>query len=150
MNQQDIGLFIAAKRREQNLTQKQLAEKIGVSDKTVSKWETGKAMPDYSIVESLCEALAISASDLIAGKEKGAHAEHSSCDEELALLSYKIEQLEKRENDQTEISKTIKTGISFGSALAIVISYTHWHSVGRAIVHGLLSWIYVIYYLVKY
>ena len=67
MNQQDIGMLIAAKRREQNLTQKQLAEKIGVSDKTVSKWETGKTMPDYSVVELLCETLNISVSELIAG-----------------------------------------------------------------------------------
>ena len=48
------------------------------------------------------------------------------------------------------IRKTIKTGISFGSALAMVISYTTWRSVGWAIVHGLLSWVYVIYFLLKY
>lgn len=43
-----------------------------------------------------------------------------------------------------------KTGISFGVALAMVISYTNWHSVGLAIIHGLLSWIYVIYYIIRY
>lgn len=143
-------MLIAAKRREQNLTQKQLAEKIGVSDKTVSKWETGKTMPDYSVVELLCETLNISVSELIAGKEQSPCAEHLSCEEEVALLSYKIKQLEKRENDRSETSKTVKTGISFGSVLAIVISYTQWHSVGWAIVHGLMSWGYVIYYLAKY
>jgi len=150
VNQQDIGLFIAAKRREQNLTQKQLAEKIGVSDKTVSKWETGKTMPDYSVVELLCEALNISVSELIASKEKSSCADHPSCEEEVALLSYKIKQLEKRENDRSETSKTVKTGISFGSVLAIVISYSQWHSIGWAIIHGLMSWVYVIYYLAKY
>ena len=70
MNQHDVGLFIASKRREKNLTQEQLAEKIGVSNKTVSKWETGKTMPDYSVVELLCQVLNISVSELIAGKEK--------------------------------------------------------------------------------
>lgn len=44
------------------------------------------------------------------------------------------------------VEKTVKSGISFGSALAMVISYTTWHSIGWAIVHGLLSWIYVIYF----
>ena len=44
MNQLDVGLFIASKRREKNLTQEQLAEKIGVSNKTVSKWETGVSL----------------------------------------------------------------------------------------------------------
>ncbi len=43
-----------------------------------------------------------------------------------------------------------KAGISFGSALAMVISYTTWHSVGWAIVHGLMSWVYVIYFILRY
>ncbi len=50
----------------------------------------------------------------------------------------------------TTVKKTVKTGITFGSALAMVISYTAWHSVGWAIFHGLLSWVYVIYYVIKY
>lgn len=48
------------------------------------------------------------------------------------------------------ITKTVKTGITFGSALAMVISYVNWHSVGWAIVHGLMSWVYVIYYIIRY
>ena len=48
------------------------------------------------------------------------------------------------------VEKTVKSGITFGSALAMVISYTAWHSVGWAIIHGLLSWVYVIYYVLKY
>lgn len=150
MNQHDIGLFIASKRREQNLTQAQLAEEIGVSNRTVSKWETGKTMPDYSVVELLCQVLNISVSELIAGKEKEPDIGNISYREDMALLSYKIEQLEKCSKTQNEASKTVSTGISLGSALAIVISYTQWHSVGWAIFHGLMSWFYVIYYLIKY
>ena len=48
------------------------------------------------------------------------------------------------------VSKSVKSGITFGSALAMVISYVNWHSVGWAIFHGLLSWVYVIYYIIKY
>ena len=48
------------------------------------------------------------------------------------------------------ISKTVKGSITFGSALAMVISYGNWHSVGWAIIHGLMSWVYVIYYLIRY
>ena len=54
------------------------------------------------------------------------------------------------ENKSTAVKKTVKTGITFGSALAMVISYTAWHSVGWAIFHGLLSWVYVIYYVLRY
>lgn len=48
------------------------------------------------------------------------------------------------------VTKTVKSGLSFGSALAMIISYTAWQSIGWAIVHGLLSWVYVIYYILKY
>ncbi len=48
------------------------------------------------------------------------------------------------------VTKTVTKGLSFGSALAMVISYTAWHSVGWAILHGLFSWVYVIYYVIKY
>jgi len=48
------------------------------------------------------------------------------------------------------INKGVKSGITFGSALAMVISYSNWHSVGWAIIHGLMSWVYVIYYLIRY
>ena len=51
MNQITIGNYIAVKRRKQNITQEQLAEKLGVSNKTISKWENGKCLPDYSISE---------------------------------------------------------------------------------------------------
>ncbi|MFV0518543.1 MAG: hypothetical protein ACK5MV_14220 [Aminipila sp.] len=53
-------------------------------------------------------------------------------------------------NDYKIVSKTVKSGISFGSALAMVISYTTWKSIGWAIIHGLLGWIYVIYFIIKY
>ncbi len=54
------------------------------------------------------------------------------------------------ERSQTIVRKTVKTGISFGSALAMVISYTAWRSIGWAIVHGILGWVYVLYYLIRY
>ncbi len=48
------------------------------------------------------------------------------------------------------VSKGVKSGITFGSALAMVISYVNWHSVFWAVIHGLSSWIYVIYYIIRY
>ena len=60
------------------------------------------------------------------------------------------EVIEMGEGRRTIINKTVKTGVSFGSALAMVISYTAWNSVGWAIFHGLLSWLYVIYYVLRY
>ena len=69
MNQITTGKFIAKKRKEQNLTQEQLAERLGVSNKTISKWETSKCMPDYAVVKNLCEELKVSVSELMDGEE---------------------------------------------------------------------------------
>lgn len=68
MNQAKIGRFIAECRKKNNLTQMQLAEKLNITDRAVSKWETGKAMPDSSIMLQLCEILKISVNDLLCGE----------------------------------------------------------------------------------
>ncbi len=70
MNQIAIGNFIEKKRKEQNLTQAQLAEKLGVSNKTVSKWENGKCMPDYGFIQPLCQELKVIVSELMDGEEQ--------------------------------------------------------------------------------
>ena len=69
MNQQKTGKYIAEKRKLQNMTQAQLAEKIGVSDRAVSKWERGLSMPDVSKYEELCELLEVSINELFAGED---------------------------------------------------------------------------------
>lgn len=68
MDSKAVGNFIAELRKEQGLTQKQLAEKLSVTDKAVSRWETGKGYPDIEILTSLSEALGVSLNELIAGK----------------------------------------------------------------------------------
>ena len=64
-----VGLAIRRAREARNLTQEQLAEKVGVSNKTISKWETGKCMPDYAIVKNLCDELEITIAELMDGEE---------------------------------------------------------------------------------
>ena len=68
MDQIKIGRFIAERRKLGNMTQMQLAERLGVTDRAVSKWETGRAMPDTSIMLDLCHALNISVNDLLLGE----------------------------------------------------------------------------------
>ena len=68
MNQLKIGKFIADCRKEQNLTQSQLAEKLNITDRAVSKWETGRAMPDSGLMLELCEILGITVTDLLNGE----------------------------------------------------------------------------------
>ncbi|MEE1060730.1 MAG: helix-turn-helix transcriptional regulator [Ruminococcus sp.] len=68
MDQIKIGKFIAETRKGKNITQKQLADKLSISDKTVSKWECGKGLPEVSIMLELCEELNITVNDLLTGE----------------------------------------------------------------------------------
>lgn len=68
MDQSKIGRFISEKRKAQGFTQAQLAEKLGVTDRAVSKWETGRSLPDASIMLELCGLLGITVNDLLNGE----------------------------------------------------------------------------------
>ena len=68
MEQEKIGKFILEIRKQKGLPQKELAEKIGVSDKTISKWECGNSIPDTTYLESLCNSLDISVNELLSGQ----------------------------------------------------------------------------------
>ena len=96
MNQVNTGKFIAKKRKEQNLTQEQIAERLGVSNKTVSKWETGKCMPDYAVVKSLCEELKVSVSELMDGEEADEKSIRVYDEEQILDLLRRTQELEKQ------------------------------------------------------
>ncbi len=68
MDQIKIGKFISKMRREKNLTQMQLADKLGITDRAVSKWETGRSLPDASVMLDLCGLLGITVNDLLNGE----------------------------------------------------------------------------------
>ena len=63
-----VGKFISEKRKEKKLTQLELAQKLNISEKTVSKWECGKGFPDTSLILPLCEVLDLNANELLSGK----------------------------------------------------------------------------------
>lgn len=69
MNQGKIGKFIAKKRKENNITQLELSEKLGVTDRAVSNWKNGKNMPDLSLLNPLCYIFGITINELISGEE---------------------------------------------------------------------------------
>ncbi len=69
MTEKSIGDFIQELRKENGLTQKELASQIGISDKTISKWENGNSVPDTSMLLSLCKALDISVNELLSGNK---------------------------------------------------------------------------------
>lgn len=89
------GRFIALKRKEHKLTQEQLAERLNVSGKTISKWECGKCMPDSAVMEDLCDTLEISLNELLMGEvnmEEQRQTETGKC---VMQAVQTIERLEK-------------------------------------------------------
>ena len=96
MNQTAIGGYIARKRKEQNLTQEQLAEKLGVSNKTISKWENGKCMLDYSIIQTLCEARQVTLPELMDGEDAAEDSMRVYDDEQILDLLRRTQELERQ------------------------------------------------------
>ena len=92
MDQIKIGKFIAECRKKQNLTQAQLAEKLDITDRAISKWETGKAMPDSDIMLDLCDILGIKVNELLCGEM--VEIEHK--DEQLNELIFQMAKNEER------------------------------------------------------
>ncbi len=96
MDQIKIGRFIAKCRKEKGLTQMQLAEALNITDRAVSKWENGKAMPDSSIMLELCALLGITVNDLLTGEVTKMENYNESLERNLLDLIKQKEQGDKR------------------------------------------------------
>ena len=114
MEQVKIGKFIASKRKEQGLTQLQLAEKLGITDRAVSKWETGKSLPDASLMPELCKLLKITINDLLCGEVVSVEKYNEKA--EKALL-----EMVKKEEMQNKKLMMYENVIGFGSTLSFLI-----------------------------
>ena len=132
MNQSKIGTFIADKRREKNMTQAELAEKIGVSNKTISKWENGKCMPDYAVIQSLCEELGITVSELMDGEDASKDSLRAYDEEQILDLLRRTQTLESQRNSLSGVV-LIVMGIAF-----LALSFSIGGSNTKDLMSGLL------------
>lgn len=96
MDQIKIGKFIAQMRKDQGLTQRQLAELLSISDKTVSKWECGKGLPEASLMLPLCEALHMTVNDLLTGEKVSPSEYQKNAEENMMGLLKENEENKKR------------------------------------------------------
>lgn len=87
MNQELTGSFIAQLRKEKNMTQKELADKLGISDKTVSKWETGNGTPDVSLLQPLCKELSVNLNELLSGERLSDESYSGKAEENMMKLA---------------------------------------------------------------
>lgn len=107
MNQEQIGKFIASCRKEKNITQREFAEKLGVTDKTVSRWENGHYLPDISLFNDICSILGIDVSELLKG-EKIANIDKKGFDEiTMNLVNISNSRIDKSRKKIILISSTI-------------------------------------------
>ena len=104
MNQEKIGKFIAENRKKKKITQCELAEKLGVTDRAISNWENGKNMPDLSLFKPLCDILGITINELISG-EKINNEEYNEKLEENFI--YTIDYIDKKKNNSSDIKSLI-------------------------------------------
>lgn len=96
MDQVKIGKFIAERRRNANYTQMQLAEKLGITDRAISKWETGKSLPDSSVMLELCSTLGITVNDLLSGEVVTMDNYNKDLEHNLLEMIKQKEQADKR------------------------------------------------------
>ena len=134
MDQIKIGAFIAALRKERNLTQKQLAEKLNISDKTVSKWECGKGLPEVSLMLPLCEELGITVNELLSGERLEKENYEGKAEENMLNLMI--------ENKKKELSILKSRCFAYGilAFLGMFLNYTdpeifHHHIIMKGICH---------------
>ncbi len=124
----EVSNSIKKLRQEKKLSQEELAEKLYVTRQAVSNWENGKTQPDIDTITKLANIFDVSVERIIYGKAK-------------SRFHFAV---------NVDPQKGAQDCIGLGAVLAVVISYVKWKSIGWAILHGILGWIYVIYYLIKY
>lgn len=114
MNQEKIGDFIAQCRKEKGYTQSDLAEYIGISNRAVSKWETGKSLPDASIMLELCNLLNINVNELLTG-------ERISMDNYKEMAEKNLVELKRQEEDKNKRLLALENVIGYVSSISFLV-----------------------------
>ena len=127
-----VGKHIKRAREACGLTQDELAARLNVTRQAVSNWENEKTQPSIEMLNQLALTLEVSVEELIYGGER-----KSSVTVNLPSATKTVKHVSE-------------SGVTLGSVLAVVISYVKWQSIGWAILHGLLGWVYVVYYIIRY
>lgn len=134
-----VQLSIKRLRQDRGMNQEQLAEQLHVTRQAVSNWETGKTQPDIEMLVKIAEYFDVSVEYLIYGKEPTTNS-----GEEVHRWVW------NRGRFHFALSWYPERFVAIGGVLAMIISYVNWHSIGWALLHGLMNWVYVIYYMIHY
>lgn len=135
MNQVKVGNYISQKRKELGLTQKQLAELIEVTDKSISKWERGNGLPDVTRLKPLCDALKVSMNELVAGEDISESVLSQKTEENIMSLI--------KENEKQK-TKSQMTYYVFGGILVVVALLLLGISIAGSSVQSVLFYIDIV------
>jgi transcriptional regulator with XRE-family HTH domain/DNA-directed RNA polymerase subunit RPC12/RpoP len=123
MDQVRIGRFIASERRQKGLTQRQLADELGISDKTISKWETGNGFPEISLLLPLCEQLNITVNELLSAERLSDNEYKQKAEENM------VDMIKEKEANRRSLRLTSIVGfmssIVFVVLMMIIAVYGH-------------------------
>ena len=142
MDQEKIGKFISSGRKSTGLTQAALAEKLGITDRAVSKWENGRSMPDASLMLELCEILKITVNELLSGERLDMENYKEKAEENLLQLQ-KQEELNNKKLLSLEVVIGYISSISF-MVLIFAASFAVTSSVWRMVMILIAAGIFVI------
>ncbi len=120
MKQEMVGKFISTCRKEKGLTQMQLAEKLNITNRAISKWETGKSMPDVSLMLDLCDILGITVNELLSGERITMDNYQKKAEENLMELQSKKE---KAQGEYNTVLKILIAAFSLIFVLNMVLNY---------------------------
>ena len=129
MDQVKVGVFIAELRREQDMTQRQLAESIGVSDKTISKWECGNGLPELSTIPELCRVLHVNMNELLSGERLEEEVYSIKAEENMMTLMKETEEHKKKNSMVTLIvcligvAAVLITAVTFGVGTSAFVNF---------------------------
>ncbi len=137
INVNKVSATIKKLRVEKNINQEQLAEQLHVTRQAVSNWETGKTQPDIETLTRIAEYFGVSAEYLIYGQEP-------------VKESDAIKRAWRFGRVHLAVTYYPEKMVMWGAVLATVVSYVKWKSIGWAMLHGLLNWGYIIYYIIRY
>ncbi len=131
MDQVKIGKFISKKRKEKNITQSNLAEMLGITDRAISKWENGNCMPDVSLIPELCKILDININDLFSGEMIDMKEYNKRAEENLLEMA----QMEEKQNKKLMMYEKVIGWISSVTfiVLMFVLSYAVESNIVRVI-----------------
>ena len=149
MDQIKIGKFISEKRKELGITQSELAEKLNITDRAISKWENGVCMPDVGTIPELCEILNITINDLFSGEVANMKENEKKLEENLMDLARQKEEADKRLLNLEWVIGILACVVLFGGLL--VSSYVEMKTYLRIIIiaGSVIIFLIAIFYALK-